>query len=51
MLAILADRALTELMALGSIYASQADHKVVGREERDPAAVASFGGSSKLWRR
>ena len=39
-----------ELMALSSIYASQAGCKVVGREARDLAA-ASFGGGSKLWRR
>ncbi len=40
-----------ELMALGSIYASQAGRKVVGREARDLAAAAISGGGSKLWRR
>ena len=39
-----------ELMGLGSIDASQAGRKVVGRGARDLAA-ASFGGSSRLWRR
>ncbi len=51
-----------EPMALGSIYASQADRKVVGYESRDrevasstevasSKAAASFEGGSKLWRR
>ncbi len=31
------------------MYASQAGRKVMGREAGD-LAVASFGGSSKLWR-
>ena len=36
-LSIVAGRALGELMALGSIYASQTGRKVMGREARDLA--------------
>ncbi len=35
-------------MALGSIYASQAYRKVVGREVRDLAAASCRGGRSRL---
>ena len=39
-----------KFMALGSIYASQAGRKVVGRDGRDLGAAASSGGGSELWR-
>ena len=37
--------AARELMALGSIYASQAGRKVMDREARDLAVASSSGGS------